>query len=230
MGLAFITWLWGDKYDEGDVGKLAFGVRRNYRAGKHRFVVFSDRALKLPPPIEVKPIADPDLIGAPCFCRLRMFDPEWQRQHGFNGTIVSLDLDLVICGVVDQIFNRVETFVILQGVNAVNPNPFNCSVMMLKAGHHAEVWQDFTLAKAATIPCHDYPDDQAWVFHKLPKAAGWKPGQQSGVYGFQKPGWPYWVGKDLPPNARIIAFIGWRKPANFGGIPWVQANWRLAFD
>lgn len=230
MALAFITWLWGDKYDEGDVGKLAYGVRRNYRAGPHRFVVFADRALKLPPSIEVKPIADPDLIGRGCFCRLRMFDPEWQRAHGFDDRIACLDLDAVVTGIIDPIFSRTETFLILQGVNAVNPNPFNCSVMMLAAGQHPEVWSDFTIEKAGAVPFHEFPDDQAWIWAKLPSAAGWIGGRKSGVYAFQKPGWPFSVGHGLPPNARIVAFIGWRKPNAFSQFPWMQANWKLAFD
>lgn len=225
MAIAFITWLWGDKYNESDVAKLAAGVRR-YHAGPYRFVVFADRDLKLPPPIEVKPIADPTLTGRGCFCRLRMFDPDWQREHGFDGRIASLDLDLVVTGNIDDVFHREETFLILQGVNAANPCPFNASLMMLRAGQHAEVWQDFSQEKANVVPFYEFPDDQGWIWHKLPNAAGWKGGQASGIYAFCKPGWPYGYGHSLPPNARIIAFIGWRKPAKFKSLDWVDANWR----
>jgi hypothetical protein len=227
MAIAFITWLWGSKYDESDVAKLAHGVRRNYQTA-HRFVVFTDRALKCPPPIEVKPIADPRLIGRGCFCRLRMFDPRWQRQHGFNDRVVSLDLDAVICGDIAPLVERPESFLILQGVNASNPCPFNASVMMLREREHAHVWTDFTPEKASAVPFDEFPDDQAWIWHKLPKAAGWKAGETSGIYGFQKPGWPRWAEHDLPIDARIVAFFGWRKPSMFTHLPWVRVHWRAA--
>jgi hypothetical protein len=226
VAIAFITWLWGDKYDENHVRKLAAGVRRHYRAD-YRFVVFSERALSLPKPIEVFSIWDLDLIGRGCFCRLRMFDPAWQSVYGFDDRIVSLDLDVVITGDLDGVFDRKESFLILQKVNSANPNPFNCSVMMLRAGQHAEVWSDFTIEKATAAReklGFGFPDDQGWLWDKLPNAAGWHGGKDSGVYGFQKPGWP--GGPGLPSDARIVAFFGWRKPEQFTSLPWVAMHWR----
>lgn len=225
MALAFITWLWGDKYNEGDIQKLAAGVRRHY-PGDFRFVVYADRPLNLPSPIDARLIANPDLVGRSCFCRLRMFDPTWQGWHGFDDRIISLDLDAVITGSLVGLFDRTEPFLILRGVNAVNPNPFNCSVMMLRAGECAEVWNDFTPEKAKAVPFHNFPDDQGWIWHKLPQAAGWDAGRASGIYGFQKPGWP--PGQALPHDARIVAFIGWRKPSMFKHIRWVKNHWSIA--
>lgn len=226
MGVAFTTWLWGNKYNEGDVEKLAAGIWRNYKK-PHRFVVFSDRPLALPRPIEVQPILDKHLAGRGCFCRLRMFDPNWQRMHRFDDRIANLDLDLVTVGPLETLFDRGESFLILQGVNSINPNPFNGSVMMLRAGHHAEVWKDFSIEKADAVPFFEFPDDQGWLWHKLPKAAGWRAGSASGIYGFRKPGWPMWTGSELPPNARIVAFFGKRKPEQFMDLAWMKANWRV---
>lgn len=223
MAIAFITWLWGDKYGESDVAKLAAGLRRHHVA-PYRFVVFTDRMLKgLPSEVETKPILDPELIGRGCFCRLRMFDPDWQRLQGFDGRIASLDLDAVICRDIEPIFHRSETFLILQGVNAANPCPYNASLMMLRAGQHSEVWTEFNWGASQQIKFYEFPDDQGWIWHMLPKAAGWKGGTESGVYAFQKPGWPR--GNDLPADARIVAFFGWRKPRDFMHLPWVRQHW-----
>ncbi len=223
--IAFTTWLWGTKYRESHVLKLAAGVARNYDK-PYRFVVFADRNLDLPAPLEVKPIANLQLTGRGCFCRLRMFDPAWQGWNGFNDRIVNLDLDVLPVRSIDseRLFERPETFMILQGVNAANPCPFNCSVMMLKAGAHAEVWRDFSMERAQATPFYEFPDDQGWLWHKLPNAAGWK-SKESGIYAFQKPGWP--GGNSLPDNARIVAFFGWRKPEAFAGLDWVAANWKI---
>lgn len=228
MAVSFITWFWGTKFSERDVLKLRAGLLRNYKR-PHRLLVFADRVLEnMPDDVRVQLIPNPELIGRGCFCRLRMFDPVFQAWHGLDDVIVSLDLDLVMVANFDTLFDRPESFVILSGVNAVNPNPFNCSVMMLRAGHHADVWDDFTVDKANAARFHEFADDQGWIWHKLPDAATWRGGKQSGIYAFQKPGWPIRrLGSgDLPDNARIVAFVGWRKPENFIGLPWVRQHWR----
>jgi hypothetical protein len=225
MALTFITWLWGDKYGAPHIRKLAAAVKRNYDK-PHRFLVFSNVDVVLPKSIEVAPIANPELIGRGCFCRLRMFDPQWQAWHGLTEPFVSLDLDLVITGKLDNVFEARDTFRILQGVNAANPNPFNASLMQLTPGYHSEVWQSFSPERAAQIPRHDFPDDQGWLWVTLPNAKGWKPGPESGVYAFQKPGWPAECKTTLPANARVVAFFGWRKPEAFASLPWVREHWR----
>lgn len=225
MALDIITWLWGDKYGPRDVVRLANAVRKHLTLA-HRFNLFADRpfhGFKWPNYIERHLIQDQKLMDRSCFCRLRMFDPHWQQVHSFDGTIVSLDLDLVIVGSLDQYFIGDENFMILQGANAVNPNPFNASIMKLKAGCHPEIWNDFSLEKASKIPRHDWSDDQGWIWHKLPNASGWKAGKESGIYGFNKPGWP--GGYELPTDARIVAFIGKRKPQMYWALPWIKKHW-----
>jgi len=86
------------------------------------------------------------------------------------------------------------------------------------------VWRDFSLKNAELAPKHEFPDDQGWLWYKIPDAAGWKVGPASGVYGFQKPKWP--KGDALPKDARIVAFFGWRDPSKFTHLDWVKANWR----
>lgn len=225
--LTVVTWLWGKKYGTEDVRKLQAGVTRHLKQD-HRFFV-------------AHPQADDDyLTKIPgCFCRLRMFDKGWQAENGVQegDRIACMDLDSVVTGELDPLFNRPETFMILQGANAANPCPFNGSLMMLRAGWHQEVWSDFTLEKAQAVPFYEFPDDQGWLHHKLPNAAGWKVGSQSGVYAFMKPGWPTVQvedigdgrkGKqtdDLPVDARLVVFPGWRSPEKFKHLPWIKQNW-----
>jgi hypothetical protein len=86
-----------------------------------------------------------------------------------------MDLDLVVTGPLDALFDRPEPFVILQGVNAVNPCPFNGSLWMLEAGYRPDVWHEFSPELAAKVPFHEFPDDQAWLADMIPDAAGWGP-------------------------------------------------------
>lgn len=210
-GLSICTWHWGKKYSRDYVEKLRASVARNMKQ-EYKFCVFSPQA------------EDEYLTKIPgCFARLRMFDPEWQQQHNLEGRIVCMDLDAVVTGQLDSLFDRPESFVILHGGNSENPCPYNGSLWMLRAGKRPDVWHDFSLKRAGLVPNHEFPDDQGWFAHKIPDAAGWKVGED-GVYCFQKPGWP--KGDALPKGARLVAFPGWRDPSKFDHLDWIKDNWQ----
>lgn len=221
------TWLWGDKYDDSYVRKLAASVHRNLTEG-HRFICFTDRERHLGAGIEQWPIKVEDYRLTQvkgCFARLRLFDPEFQATLGIKpgDRIVNLDIDMVVTGELDELFNRTDGFTILQGVNAVNPCRHNGSAWMLRAGYRPDVWSDFSLDVAPTAPYYEFPDDQAWTFAKMPNAGAWGP--EAGVFGFQKPGWPPGT-TNLPVGAKLVAFFGWRDPSKFEHLGWVKDNWR----
>ena len=208
------TWFWGDKYSPGHLAKLEAGVKRHVKQ-PYRWSVFHPR----PEDMLLTRIQG-------CFARLRMFDPEWQQRNGIeeDERLVCLDLDSVVINTLDPLFDRTEPFVILQGANASNPCPFNGSVMMLRGGYRPDVWSDFSLDAAATIQRYQFADDQGWLWHKLPEAAGWQVGSASGIYAFRKPGWPS-RGTALPRDARLVVFPGWRDPSKFIYLPWIRDNW-----
>jgi hypothetical protein len=218
--------LWGEKYTPTYVERLHAGLRKHLKQ-PFRFLCIteSDRIAHLSNGIERHGIQDTSLTAIKgCFARLRMFDPAWQSQHDITDRLVCLDLDVVLTGPLDPLFDRPEALVVLQGANAANPCPYNCSVMMLRKNAHPELWTDFKLDQLKHIPCHEFPDDQGWLWYRAPKLAGWQVGARSGIYAFQKPGWP--PGKDgLPSDARLVSFIGWRDPNTFTKLPWVRQHW-----
>lgn len=209
--LNLCTWAWGAKYGQEYVERLFAGLHR-----------YCDRPFT--PWVFHPNEADLALVQQPgCFARLRMFDPRWQAKHGLKGRVVCFDLDMIVTGPLGGLFDREEDFLILQGANASNPCPYNGSLMSFRVGAHPEVWTDFSLEAARAVPFFEFPDDQAWYAHKLPGAAGWKAGPDSGVYAFHKPGWP--KGDELPADARLVAFPGWRDPGKFTHLPWVREHW-----
>jgi hypothetical protein len=224
--LAICTWLWGDKYSPVDVAKLKRGLDK-YLKEPFRFLVMTERERDWVPSegIERHAIKDPELLAFKgCFARLRMFDYGWQQNRKIDDRLICLDLDIILVGSIEHIFARPETFVILGGVNAINPCPFNGSVMMLRPGHHGEVWTSFSMQAAQALPCYEFPDDQGWLAHKLPQAATWPAGRRSGIYGFKKPGWPP-NDERLPEKARIVVFPGSRQPKDYMYLDWVKRNW-----
>lgn len=205
------TWIWGDKFSQGHVDKLREGVSRHLKQ-PYQWRVFRPEQ------------RDAHLTKVPgCFCRLRMFDPDWQAKNGIEDRLVNIDLDTVITGQLDPLFDRAEPFVIMQGANTVNPCPMNGALMMLRAGEHAEVWEDFSYDAARKIPFHSFPDDQGWIWEKIPDAAGWKCGPEHGVYVYQKRGWPMGANK-FPKDARLVTFIN-RDPSQLMHLDWVRENW-----
>lgn len=241
--LTVLTWWWGNKFDIADVNKLAAGVARNLKQ-PYRFACIHDKGF--PDFSEAVhcswPILDPELTKIKgCYARLRMFDPAWQRMYPCNtdiygneiaDRIVCIDLDTVITGALDPLFDRPEPFVILQRGNAANPCLNNGALMMLRPGAHPEVWSDFSVEAASKVPFFEFSDDQGWLWAKLPHSAGWNCGPESGAYVCLKPGWPGWspdlcsMKTDLPKGARLVTFSGWRSPEKFKHLEWVAKNWR----
>lgn len=230
MALTICTFLWGNKYSLQDVLRLRAGLKRHLKA-PHRFILLTEPKRRIefppwigqPPYIERHDIEDLVLIERKgCFVRLRLFDPEWQQRKNIKGKVVCLDLDMVITGRLDRIFDREESFVILKGANAANPCPYNGSVWMFEAGTHSRLWTEFSLEKAGKINFYEFPDDQGWFWHMLPNAATWQCGLSSGIYAFQKPGWGN--ANSLPPDARMVVFPGWRSPRQFLHLPWIKEH------
>lgn len=222
--LTVVTWLWGTKYSADYPRRLVRNLRRHLDQPFH-FVFVTDQPDSVGGADKVS-IPNPELIKVKgCFARLRMFDPEWQKQIDVHegDRVVCIDLDVIPTGNLDVLFNRPEPFLILQGANASNPCPYNGSLWMFRAGYRPDVWTDFSLKAAAHTKFYEFPDDQGWFAHKLPGEAGWKVGSPSGVYAFHKPGWP--KGDDLPADARMVVFPGWRDPSKFTHLPWVKEHW-----
>jgi hypothetical protein len=218
--ITFVTWLWGSKYSKADVERLRIGIDRHVLQ-PHNFVCLSDRVLdSYSYPIHER---DKPLLRMPgCFARLRLFDPSFQDQVGLADKIVNVDLDVVVTGELDKLFDRDESFVILSGVNASNPCPFNGSIFMFRKGTHPELFTGFSPDKAQAIPYFTFPDDQAWFHYHLPNAATWT--TKDGIYAFEKPGWPKGT-QELPADARLVVFPGWRSPSQYRDLPWVYDNW-----
>lgn len=159
-----------------------------------------------------------------CLARIRMFDAEWQERIGAKpgDCIVNIDIDCVITGPLDHLFDGRYHFTIMQGFNTTNPCPFNGSLWMFRAGEHHDVWNDFgpEAHHRFNVPVHAIPDDQGWLHYKFPKAKAYTP--RDGVYCFKKKTWETKL--ELPKNACVVAFPG-RDPAKYQELKWVKDNW-----
>lgn len=224
MALVITTWLWGNSFGEHYVRRLASAVHRNLTE-PHRFICFTDHTRYINGLTQYA-IPNTELLNVKgCFARLRLFDPHLQEKVFIKpgDRVVNLDLDLVVTGELDTLFDRDDDFTILQDINTQNPCRFNGSMWMLRAGARPDVWADFSIENyhKLGVPFFSFPDDQGWLEHKHPQAGSWGPAD--GVYGFKKKGWP--PGENLPAHARVVAFPGWRDPSKFEHLKWVKDSW-----
>lgn len=223
MALVIATWLWGGKWGGHYVDRLFAGVGRHLRQ-PYRTLLITDRSgVTADTVCGIEP-DDHALLALPgCLVRVRMFDARWQASVGIQpgDRVVNVDVDAVITGALDPLFDRPDAFTILQHVNSTNPCPFNGSLWMFRGGERHDVWNDFSIEASRKVPYHAIPDDQGWLHHKFPDAAAWT--AADGVYAFKKKTWPG-KGHALPANARIVAFPG-RDPGKFLWLDWVRTHW-----
>jgi hypothetical protein len=218
------TWLWGNKWSPVYAERLFAGIYRNIEQ-PIRSVLITDQIVNHEADI-ICPIDDHrELLDLPgCLIRIKMFDAKWQQEIGARpgDRIVNVDIDAVITGSLDPLFDRDEEFVIMQGFNQTNPCPFNGSLWMFRAGERHDVWTQFSLEgfKTFGVPIHSIPDDQGWLHSRFPDAGAWR--TSDGVYAFKKIGW--YGRRRMPRNARFVAFPG-RDPAKYPECDWIKKHW-----
>lgn len=246
--LSIVCWRWGGKtmgrtrpdYTARHVNTLASMVDRHLRR-KHEVVCVTDNPEGIDGAIRIVPLWDDLREYGRCYVRLKAF----ARGMGdvLGERFVSLDLDTVITGALDPLFETDADFMAWSDPGRVTP--YCGSQWMLKAGSHPEVFEEFDPARAAGLKAEKgyFGSDQAWMSHMLPDCPTW--GKSSGVYSFRLHllrtrgademgprfrkrirvrGVP-----KLPSNARIVHFHGLYDPSQKqiqDLVPWVSEHWR----
>lgn len=208
----------------------------------HRFSCITDDAQGIDPEVRIIPLWDtyadiPSPSGAnnpSCYRRLRMFSEEARELIGSR--IVSMDLDTVVTGNLDSLFDRAEDFVIWGGTTHIlngqrRARPwcwYNGSFMMLRAGTRTRVWTEFDpkVSPRRAHAANARGSDQGWISYCLgTKEATWT--DADGVRSFRShiiPG----NGK-LPPGTRLVAFHGrydpWTAEAQRVA-PWIKEHYQ----
>lgn len=235
--LCFVTWRWQppknyrSTFGPETVYALKEMVSRHYRK-PHRFVCVTDQPEALPG-IETIQLWQ-DLFDLPspfghsypsCYRRLKVFAPD--AGELFGQRLVSIDLDMVIVGDIEPLFDRDDEF-IAWGESDFKAQKFCGSIWMLKTGTRPQVWTEFdpktSPARARAAGCRG--SDQAWLSYMLPDAATWT--RKDGVYSFRKH--LAFNRYKLPLNAKVVAFHGKQDPwgPRAQNIDWVKVHYPLA--
>lgn len=151
-----------------------------------------------------------------CLRRISMYRPDAAEVYGAE-RFVNMDLDCVISGPLDPLFDRDEDIVLYRGTTQARP--YNGSMTMLRAGARPEVFERFTPEGAVVAGQRYLGSDQAWVSHVLGEGeATW--GVDDGVHA--------WGSSWNRGEPRLTFFLTKQKPWEFvvAGEPWVSEHYR----
>jgi hypothetical protein len=230
--LTVLTWLWRQDrsraaYSNHHVNILADMVRRNLSM-PHKFSCVTDNPEGIDPSVEIiKPpgefldIRNPRWTnGKPqCYRRLSMYRRDAAKFFGKR--FVCMDLDCVVGGPLDPLFDRPEDLVLFKGTSA--NRPYNGSMQLITAGCRPQVYETFSQEAALESGAQFCGSDQAWLAHCL----GWDEAtwdEADGVY-FYGPKYRRAHGREKP---RVMFFPGTIKPWTAARLDkFVRANYRI---
>lgn len=237
--ISVVTFKWHkpgyrSKFTAEHVNTMRAMVRRHY-SKPHRFICVTDDPKGLASDIEYIPlwndhadIPNPSWPAGPsCYRRLKVFSDWFAKIAGER--FVCIDLDVVVTGDLDPLFDRTEDFLIWQ---TGNPSiPFCASMFMMTGGVHRRVWEDFDplVSPRLALTSGMKGSDQAWIAYCLgKKIPGW--GIQDGVYSYRDHLVKRFAGT-LPPHARMVMFHGRPDPWEVNAMnasPWIRKHYLAA--
>jgi len=203
--LTVLVWLWAQPDSFGDytayhVNVFADMVRRNLSI-PHRIACVTDIPEGIDPSITIIPSPrEFEDVRIPtwrehkpqCLRRLSMFRRD--AAEIFGQRFVCMDLDCVISGTLDSLFETDVPFKMACGTR--EGRPYNGSMMLITAGSRPQVYEQFTPERAVVAGKRFLGSDQAWISYILGSGEPtW--GSEDGVC---------WRDSPLPQEQRRITF------------------------
>ena len=233
---------WGNKYPAEYVNRLYNMVNRNLSA-PFCFICFTDDTAGLLPGIETREFYDTRLTG--WWLKLELFRRDL---NGIQGTVLFLDLDVVIVDNIDCLFDYAPgQFCIIQDQRI--KDAYNSSVFRFEAGEFPHVWESVCQDKSNIMTT--YPGDQDWISKTVKDATLWPSSwiisfkkqcnagadRTFGIVGkfLRRSGLFLPKGKSLlPKQALIVYFHGKPDPEDvmngpydmWKEAPWIRKFWR----
>ncbi len=219
---------WGDRFPVDYVNRLYRGVMRNV-ARPTRFIAFTDDPRRLDAgvePREIPPIRLPQSgLGGSPWRKLALWSPD----IGLEGDLLFLDLDVVVVGGLDPLFDfEPGKLAIIRDWSARDTG--NSSVMRLPARgapHLVARFEADPLGKRRL-----YSNEQVYLCREagLPIAfwpAEWTPGFKATML----PRFPFNLYRNvmLPAAARVVVFTGHPRPHEAMRGEWPARGWKKIY-
>lgn len=223
----------GAKYGPEYVNKLYNMTKRNSTID-FEFVCFTENPSGINENITIKPLPVITNING-WWYKPMFFNPKL----GLNGTILFMDLDLIVFRNIDRLWTyKTGQFIILQDFNRYavkNYTKFNSSVFRLTTGQHSNVYNEFI--KNPSVNSRRFHGDQDWIRFQIKNGYEFWPNDwiqsykwemrnkpqmtrdPKGHRNFTTPGDPV-----IKKDTAIAVFHGDPNPHNCID-PWCAQNW-----
>lgn len=137
--LSVVTWLWGDKYTESHVTRLANNFHEHYRRPFH-FYCITDRIM--PAGIITVPIPQDFINMRKQYRRLSLLNYDFA--YGLGDILLQLDIDTIITGDLTDVINIHEPFRIWKSPSIGKLGyVYNPSVMLIEPGFLQFAYDEF---------------------------------------------------------------------------------------
>lgn len=207
-------------YDAEWINRLYRGVARNLTP-PFRFIAFTDETKGLDPAIEARDIEDLTFASPVRYFwwKLSLLHPD----AGLSGRCLFLDLDNIIVGNLDDLFDYPGEFCVIRNwisrrKHLLRPRPviFNSSVYRFEAGAHPEGVEKLLENPARADDRRLYSASQIFMTEAMgPESATWwpKPWVLSYKYDLRPPFPLNWLVRPrIPQDARVLCLTGYPKP------------------
>lgn len=242
MTYNIICMKWGTAYGPEYVNILAAMVKRHVTL-PHKFICFTDDTTGIHSHIETRAIPEIPLGSAPIFSgwrKLASLSPEL----GLTGTVLFLDLDLIIMENMDQFLTyKPGEFCIIENWTQMGQGIGNSSVYRYEAEKHHDIFNDFVQNHEQIYK--DVVNEQIYLTRMVAKKHNvvWWPAQW--CRSFKRHCLPNillraFVSPKAPEGCKILVFHGPPKPidAAYGRWPqkrkflrpasWILNHWKDA--
>lgn len=189
----------GPKYGPEYVNRLWAGVA-TFLQLPYRFVCLTENRVGLREEIETLPLELGGLIG--WWHKIALFKPPGGLE---NSRLVFLDLDTVIVGNINFLFDYQGPFAILR--DFYRPNGYGSAVMSIAPGYGRGIWERFV--EHPKLWMAEYPGDQDWIRKCVEDADLWQE-----LYPGKIVSYKVHCEKGVSNDARIVCFHGEPKPAD----------------
>lgn len=211
----FICMKWGTLYGPEYVNRL-YRMIRAHCAGPCRLVCLTDDPKGIDGGVECLPcprIEVPEPYSCKPWRKLATFAPA-DRLFGLSGDWLFLDLDVVICGPLEDFFSfqADEDFVVMQNWTQPGKGIGNTSVYRFRVG--ALAWVLEKLEREHQSIFRQFRNSQTFISRTLGAPVFW-PDSWCVLFKVHcVPRWPlrFWKAPTIPAGARVIAFPGFPNP------------------
>ena len=208
----------GSKYNSEYVNKLFRGIKRN-TSKEFLFTCFTDQNEGLLKEFDnqMLPIQTGDW-----YSKIGLYNQELYDQ---NDQIFYFDLDTVIVGNLDEIFEYSGNFAILR--DFYRANGYGSGFMSWRPALVNHMWKNFTRGYKSRF------GDQGWCEEQYPNADIWQKMYPEKVISYKvhiqnngriRPGWTQYGGN--LNTASIVCFHGRPMPHQVAGLNWMIEHWK----